>query len=73
MGGLHNEGKWIETIYVKDAQGNTITPYSRTYQPDNSNSIEKLVQEDVILYGSARIGVYNRERQKQVKCVFKQV
>jgi RHS repeat-associated protein len=51
---------WTYTIYSRDAQGNILTIY--TVKENTTTSKMELVQDEVPLYGSSRLGVWNANR-----------
>jgi len=64
-GELLNEDTWVETMYVRDASGNVMSTYNKTYAPNTAVGedvyTEKLEQSDAHIYGSDRLGVYERD------------
>jgi len=58
-GTLKGKVDWIYTLYSRDAQGNILSVY--TVKRDAGDGME-LTQDEVVLYGSSRLGVWNRER-----------
>jgi len=58
-GTLKDKVDWIYTVYSRDAQGNILSVY--TVKRDAGDGME-LTQDEVVLYGSSRLGVWNRER-----------
>jgi RHS repeat-associated protein len=56
---------WTYTYYVRDAQGNVMATYKRSLTADIATQLatDKLVLEENHIYGSARLGVDDRESE----------
>jgi hypothetical protein len=60
--GLANEDKWTYTYYVRDAQGNVMATYTRTFRnPSGTNYEEEYNLIEQNMYGSARLGLIKRD------------
>ena len=63
-GVLASEGQWIETIYVRDGRGKTLSSYDRTYNVLSGNTYEEVLEQSCLdIYGNKRLGTYNREAE----------
>lgn len=62
-GSLLNEDKWLETIYVRDAMGMLLATYTKSYSPDGSAYLEHLVQDELYLFGTEKLGSYRRNEE----------
>jgi len=62
-GTLANQDKWVTTYYVRDATGNVMGTYSKTYTElvPNNQIKEEIKIKELHLYGSSRLGIYNVE------------
>jgi RHS repeat-associated protein len=55
------QSEWTYTIYVRDAQGNTMATYSRFFETCGEiDWRDKLQLDEQYIYGSARVGMLNR-------------
>lgn len=55
---------WTETYYVRDAQGNILSTYNIDYKVESSGYYsETLNQKELNLFGSDRLGVYERNTE----------
>jgi RHS repeat-associated protein len=60
--GRVNEEQWTTAYYVHDAQGNTLSTYEKTYEPQSQSETDILLhQKEINLYGSDRLGVFERD------------
>ena len=61
--GVMTQENWTYTYYVRDAQGNVMATYKRSLTASiaTQQATDKLVLEENQLYGSARLGVDDRE------------
>jgi RHS repeat-associated protein len=56
---LLSEDNWVSTYYVRDAQGNVMATYERSYTKQASNQFtDEFKLKDNTLYGSSRLGIY---------------
>lgn len=56
--GLTNEKDWISTFYIRDAQGNVMATYNRTYEFVTGTTYTDVFKlNELDLYGSSRIGI----------------
>jgi RHS repeat-associated protein len=59
--GVKSEDNWIYTYYERDASGNTMAIYNKTYDKVTSSKYkEKLKISEQDIYGSKRLGLYVR-------------
>jgi RHS repeat-associated protein len=57
-GVLSNQVDWTYTYYVRDAQGNVMAVYERTYDPEGGNNYsEQYDLKEKHIYGSSRLGM----------------
>jgi RHS repeat-associated protein len=63
--GVMTQENWTYTYYVRDAQGNVMATYKRALTADVATQVatDKLVLEESHIYGSARLGVDDRESE----------
>jgi hypothetical protein len=55
------QSEWTYTIYVRDAQGNTMATYNRFFETCGTiDWRDKLQLDEQYIYGSARVGMLNR-------------
>ncbi len=58
------QNSWIYTYYVRDAQGQIMTTYEKTYQTIAANTYqEKFILKEYDLYGSKRLGTDVKDYQ----------
>ncbi len=59
--GVKTQNNWAYTYYVRDATGNVMATYERTFTELSATQVkDKLQLDETHLYGSARLGVINR-------------
>jgi hypothetical protein len=65
VNGLQDQNEWRYTYYMRDASGNVMATYERTYEPDELGDeddwIDNFTVKEQHVYGSKRSGVYNNE------------
>ena len=61
IGVQSNEVEWTSTYYIHDAQGNPMAMYQRNYTAGGGGFIDRFTVEGLPVYGSARLGVHDRE------------
>jgi hypothetical protein len=55
------QSEWTDTVYVRDAQGNTMATYSRLFETCGTiDWRDKRQLDEQYISGSARIGLLNR-------------
>lgn len=62
-GVISTEDQWVYTHYVRDASGNTMAIYEKTYEDLGSGNYRSIFQQkEVNLYGSNRLGTFNSDK-----------
>lgn len=61
ISGIKLQDEWTYTYYIRDASGNVMSTYARTYTEVGSDVVDKLQLKETHLYGSSRIGIKDRE------------
>lgn len=60
-GSIKTQDYWDYTYYVRDAQGNVMATYTRTFTDDHSGHVtDKLKLGEADIYGSERVGLLDR-------------
>ena len=65
-GSLLAEEDWTTTFYIRDAQGEPMAIYERTYEPVGANWRERLTLTELPLYGSSRLGLRREQMDRTV-------
>lgn len=62
--GIKTQDHWAYTYYVRDAQGNVMATYNRTFTDNGAHTqvTDKMELSETHLYGSTRIGVKDRSQ-----------
>jgi RHS repeat-associated protein len=58
--GYHNQDRWTYTYYVRDASGNVMATYTRSYTEVDEDVEDKLKLSETHLYGASRLGIKDR-------------
>jgi RHS repeat-associated protein len=62
--GTKTQDHWTYTYYVRDAQGNVMATYNRTFtQVDATHMTDDVALQEADLYGSSRLGVLDRSQE----------
>jgi len=63
VSGIKVQDEWIYTYYMRDAAGNVMSTYTRTYTEVSIDVVDKLQLKETHLYGSSRLGMKDRESE----------
>jgi RHS repeat-associated protein len=62
--GTKTQDHWTYTYYVRDAQGNVMATYNRTFTlVDGTHMTDDVALQEADLYGSSRLGVLDRSQE----------
>lgn len=59
--GLEVQDEWSYTYYMRDASGNVMSTYERSYTEVGTDVVDKLQLSETHLYGASRLGIKDRE------------
>ena len=62
-GGINNESTWTATHYIRDAQGNILATYSKSFNPEETPLHFYFTLKELNLYGNGRNGVKTENQE----------